>query len=103
MTIAEVHPPRAEPAAQRPPARWPFSVSVVIPAMNEGQTIGKVIRAVREQCPDAEVIVVDDASSDNTADEAAAAGAQVIRRPHNMGNGAGIKTGVRAAKGDVIV
>jgi cellulose synthase/poly-beta-1,6-N-acetylglucosamine synthase-like glycosyltransferase len=92
MTVIEAALPRIEPAAPRPAARWPFSISVVIPAMNEGQTIGRVIRAVLEQCPDAEVIVVDDASRDNTADEAAAAGARVIRRPYNIGNGAGVKT-----------
>jgi len=78
-------------------------VSVVIPAYNEGQTIGQVIGAAREQCPDAEVVVVDDASSDDTAEQAAAAGARVIRRPYNIGNGAGVKTGIRASTGDVIV
>ncbi len=103
MTTIEADLPRIEPAPPGPAARWPFSVSVVIPAMNEGQTIGRVIRAVREQCPDAEVIVVDDASRDDTADAAAAAGARVIRRPYNIGNGAGVKTGVRAAGGEVIV
>jgi glycosyltransferase involved in cell wall biosynthesis len=91
-------------AQARPGApRWPFSISVVIPAFNERRTIGQVIRAAREQCPEAEIIVVDDASSDNTGDEAVAAGAQVIRRPYNIGNGAGVKTGVRAARGDVIL
>lgn len=78
-------------------------VTVVIPAYNEGQTIGRVIRAVREQCPGAEIVVVDDASMDDTADQAVAAGARVIRRPYNIGNGAGVKTGIRAAAGDVVV
>ena len=103
MSIAEIDRPRTEPAPIPAAQRWPFSISVVIPAMNEGQTIGQVIRAVQAQCPDAEIVVVDDASRDNTADEAAAAGAQVIRRPYNIGNGAGVKTGVRAASGDVVV
>src|SRR6266508_6021098 len=99
MTIIEADLPQIAPS----PGGWPFSVSVVIPAMNEGATIGRVVRAVREHCPDAEVIVVDDASTDSTADEAAAAGARVIRRPYNIGNGAAVKTGVRAATGDVVV
>lgn len=99
MTIVEADIPEVAPA----PVRWPFSVSVVIPAMNEGETIGRVVGAVRAQCPDAEIVVVDDASRDNTADAAEAAGARVIRRPYNIGNGAGVKTGVRAASGDVIV
>ena len=82
---------------------WPFSVSVVIPAYNEGPRVAPIVRAVRANVPDAEIIVVDDASSDDTADQAEAAGARVIRRPHNVGNGAGVKTGVRAAHGDVVV
>lgn len=95
--------PARMPATTRPVNSWPFSISIVIPAFNEGQTIGQVIRTARERCPDAEVIVVDDASHDDTAEQAAAAGARVIRRPYNIGNGAGVKTGVRAATGEVIV
>jgi glycosyltransferase involved in cell wall biosynthesis len=94
---------RALTEAQPAAPRWPFSISVVIPAFNERHTIAQVIQAAREQCPDAEIIVVDDASSDNTAGEAEAAGAHVIRRPYNIGNGAGVKTGVRAASGDIIL
>lgn len=82
---------------------WPFSVSVVIPAHNEEATIGRVVRGVYAVLPEAEVIVVDDCSRDQTATLAEQAGARVIRRPVNIGNGAGIKTGVRAAHGDVVV
>ncbi|MGH8630695.1 MAG: glycosyltransferase family 2 protein, partial [Burkholderiales bacterium] len=92
----------AEPTAE-PAPRWPFSVSIVIPAYNEGCTIGRVVAAARQQCPQAEVVVVDDASADDTAMQAAAAGAQVIRRPYNIGNGAGVKTGIRAATHDVVL
>lgn len=83
--------------------QWPFSISIVIPAFNEEHTIARVIHDVRAQCPDAEIIVVDDYSQDATAEKARAAGARVISRPYNLGNGAGVKTGVRAATGDVIV
>jgi glycosyltransferase involved in cell wall biosynthesis len=87
----------------RPARSWPFSVTIVIPAYNEGRTIGPVIGAAREQCPGAEIVVVDDASKDDTAEQAAAAGARVIRRPYNIGNGAGVKTGIRATSSDVVV
>jgi glycosyltransferase involved in cell wall biosynthesis len=92
----------AEVAAQTV-TRWPFSISIVIPAYNEGRTIGRVVAAARQQCPQAEVLVVDDASADDTAAQASAAGARVIRRPYNVGNGAGVKTGVRAAANEVIL
>jgi glycosyltransferase involved in cell wall biosynthesis len=92
-----------EPLAIQPAASWPFSVSIVIPAFNEGRTIGGVIGAALAQCPNAEVIVVDDASKDDTTQQAEAAGARVIRRPYNIGNGAGVKTGIRAATGDVVL
>lgn len=95
--------PTATLTGDRVEVGWPFSLSVVIPAFNEGQTVAGVIRAVRAQCPEAEIIVVDDASTDNTADEAEAAGARVIRRPYNIGNGASVKAGIRAATGAVIV
>jgi glycosyltransferase involved in cell wall biosynthesis len=87
----------------RPAAAGPLNVSIIIPAFNEGLTIGGVIRAARAQCPQAEVVVVDDASRDDTAEQAATAGARVIRRPYNVGNGAGVKTGIRVANGDVVL
>jgi glycosyltransferase involved in cell wall biosynthesis len=91
-----------EVEAESPPS-WPFSVSVVIPARNESHAIGGVVRGVLTHVPDAEVIVVDDASTDDTPDQAERAGAKVVRRPYNIGNGAGVKTGIRTATGDVVV
>jgi glycosyltransferase involved in cell wall biosynthesis len=84
-------------------ATWPFSVSIVIPARNEAASIGNVVRGVLCHCPHAEVLVIDDASTDQTAAEAQAAGAKVVTRPYNIGNGAGVKTGIRLAQGDVVV
>jgi glycosyltransferase involved in cell wall biosynthesis len=78
-------------------------VSVVMPAKNEGSAIGEVIEAVRRHAPNAEIMVVDDGSTDDTASIADAAGVRVFSHRYCMGNGAAIKTGARAASGDVIV
>ncbi|HEY7256807.1 MAG TPA: glycosyltransferase family 2 protein, partial [Solirubrobacterales bacterium] len=66
---------------------------VFIPAWNEEDTVGTVIAGVREQIPDADVLVVDDGSADDTADVARAAGAVVASLPFNQGLGAALQTG----------
>jgi glycosyltransferase involved in cell wall biosynthesis len=76
---------------------------VVLPAKNEAGAISDVVRRLRQQAPDAEVIVVDDGSTDDTAAIAESAGARVIRHPYSIGNGAAIKSGARAASGRYIV
>lgn len=80
-----------------------FSISVVLPAKNEESSVGKTIIGLKEVLPKAELIVVNDGSSDRTAEEASAAGAKVVSHPYSRGNGAAIKTGARAASGDLIV
>lgn len=78
-------------------------VSVVIPAFEEMDTVASCVRSA-QNCPGAiEVIVVDDGSSDGTADAAEAAGATVIRLTTNSGKAAAMNAGVRAAKSDVIL
>lgn len=77
--------------------------SVVIAAYNEAPTISGLVDAIQRDLPDAEVVVVDDGSTDGTAAAAERAGASVLRHPYNIGNGAAVKAGIRAASGDVIV
>lgn len=78
-------------------------LSIVIPARNEANALEKLLPAVLVHVPGAEVIVVDDGSEDETAKVAAAAGARVISHPYPKGNGAAIKSGARAARGEVVV
>lgn len=83
--------------------RTPYRLSVVMPAYNEGSSLAAVLGRVTAQLPDAEIIVVDDCSSDDTATIAEQNGAKVIRQPYNKGNGAAVKAGIRAAIGEVIL
>ncbi len=78
------------------------SFSIVIPAKNEAGAIGSAVAGAREAYPDAEIIVVDDGSDDDTGAVAKEAGAIVVRHPESLGNGAAVKAGARAATGDVI-
>jgi glycosyltransferase involved in cell wall biosynthesis len=79
------------------------SVSVLIPAYNEGAVIGEIVARVRAAAPWREVIVIDDGSTDATAEQARGAGATVVRHPYNKGNGAAVKTGIREATGDYVL
>ncbi len=79
-----------------------ISLSIVIPAKNEAEALGEVVATARDRYPDAEIIVVDDGSEDATAEVAEKAGATVIRHPESLGNGAAIKSGARAARGEVL-
>ncbi|MEJ2218539.1 MAG: glycosyltransferase family 2 protein [Gemmatimonadota bacterium] len=76
-------------------------VSVVIPAYNEQARIADVVREARQVAD--EVVVVDDASTDRTADVAEGAGAVVVRQQANRGYIAAIRRGFQAATGDVVV
>ena len=74
---------------------------VLIPAYNEQAAIGQVVSGVRDAVPRADVLVIDDGSIDNTAHEAEAAGAFVVRHPFNLGIGGAVQTGLKfAQRGD---
>ena len=79
------------------------TVSVVVPAYNEGDVIADVVAALSAGGPWHEIIVVDDGSKDATAARAAAAGATVVSHPYNKGNGAAVKSGIRRATGEFVL
>ncbi len=79
------------------------SLSIVLPAKNESNGLSALLPRLKAAQPAAQIIVVDDGSSDDTAALCAAHGVTVLRNPYSMGNGAAIKRGARAAAGDVIV
>ena len=79
-------------------------ISIVIPVFNEAPSLAKLLGEIRSLgLPRAEIIVVDDGSSDGSAEAALQSGASVIRHPYNIGNGAAVKSGIRAARGRLIV
>ncbi len=75
----------------------PGSVTIVVPAFNEAGSIAGVVTAMLAAAPWHEVLVIDDGSTDGTGDAARAAGARVVRHPYNKGNGAAVKTAIRAS------
>jgi glycosyltransferase involved in cell wall biosynthesis len=78
-------------------------ISIVLPAKNEAEGLSQLLPKLRLAFPDAEICVVDDGSTDDTAAVALAAGAAIVSHPYAKGNGAAIKTGARHATGDIIV
>jgi len=80
-----------------------MKLSIIIPAKNEAASIGEVVGKIRSDFPKAEIIVVDDGSTDKTAALAEDAGAKVVSHPQSLGNGAAVKAGARAAGGEILV
>jgi glycosyltransferase involved in cell wall biosynthesis len=78
-------------------------LSIVIPAKNEAAALATLLPELRGHYPDAEILVVNDGSTDNTVEVCARSGVTCISAPYSMGNGAAIKRGARAATGDVLV
>ena len=78
-------------------------LSIVIPAKNESAGLKSILGPLRGLYPEAEIIVVDDGSTDDTAQVAKDAKVRVLSSPYSMGNGASIKNGCRNASGSVLV
>ena len=96
----QLHPPQSGATSLR---RLPVLISIILPAKNEAVGLAKTLPAIAQHCPGAEIIVVDDGSTDDTARIALEHGAKVLSSPYSMGNGAAIKRGARAANGDLLV
>lgn len=71
---------------------------IIIPAYNEQGAIYQVVSGVRRAMPQADVLVINDGSADNTAQEAEAAGALVVQHPFNLGIGGAVQTGLKFAR-----
>lgn len=80
-----------------------MKISIVLPAKNESAAIGQTIKHIQKLEVIAEIIVVNDGSTDQTKQVAEQAGAKVISHPYSKGNGAAIKTGARHAQGEIII
>ena len=78
-------------------------VTIIIPAFNEENTIGRVLHDLRERFVDAKILVVDDGSHDRTRIIAREANAKVFRHERNLGYGASLKTGLRNTTGPYVV
>lgn len=78
-------------------------VTVIIPAKNEAASLKTLLPELRSLYPDAEIILVNDGSSDNTSDVCKANNVTEVLHPYSKGNGASIKSGLRIASGEIVV
>jgi len=78
-------------------------ISIILPAKNEAAALATLLPVLRAAQAEAEIIVVNDGSTDSTGKVCDDAGVRTVTQPYSMGNGAAIKRGARAAGGDILV
>lgn len=81
----------------------PNSVTIILPAKNEERGLAEILPRIRHEFPKAEIVVVDDGSTDGTKRICEARRVKVVRHPYGMGNGAAVKAGARAASGEIFI
>jgi len=79
------------------------SISIILPARNEARSLRTLLPEIRARMPNAEIIVVNDGSDDDTLAVCAAFPVHVVSHPYPKGNGAAVKSGARAANGDILI
>lgn len=79
------------------------SISIILPAKNEGESLKTLLPAIRRLCPEAQILVVNDGSTDDTSLICQDAGIDMVTHPYSKGNGAAVKSGARTATGKVLV
>lgn len=79
------------------------TVSIIIPARNEAASLRTLLPEIRARMPGAEIIVVNDGSTDDSADICRQYATKLVSHPYGMGNGAAVKSGARIAKGEILI
>ena len=79
------------------------AISIILPAKNEAQNLTALLKKIQSVTPSSEILIINDGSTDDTAELAKQAGARVISHPYSQGNGAAIKTGARNANGEILI
>lgn len=80
-----------------------LKVSAIVAALNEGPRIADVVKTLRSCCEIDEILVVDDGSTDDTAETAMKAGARVLSLPFNIGKGGAVAKGLEMTRGEIVL